>query len=202
MAHPPCSNLRSQSLSPGYRRLQHVKKSNKFTLEFYSHISVANEYETRGLVCLVPAIMACIPQYSPSTVQIDTSSLHADTSLTKETKQNDVLERAARNGVSGQNLVETCSKKAEEDVDPEAPFAHLTEREQEILKRQIDVPEVKVGFTALFRYATTNDKIIVFISTICAIIGGGALPVLSVSQDKRFLVLNISLTYQRLCLVP
>jgi hypothetical protein len=63
-----------------------------------------------------------------------------------------------------------------------AGFDHLTEQEQLILKRQIEVPDVKIGFTAFFRYATRKDLAIFFISGLCAIAGGAILPLMSVSS--------------------
>jgi hypothetical protein len=68
-----------------------------------------------------------------------------------------------------------------DDKVQDADFAHLTEHEQLILKRQIEVPDAEIGLTTMFRYATKNDLLIIFISSLCAIIGGGILPLMSVS---------------------
>jgi ATP-binding cassette subfamily B (MDR/TAP) protein 1 len=62
----------------------------------------------------------------------------------------------------------------------EDPFKHLPPDEAAILKRQVDVPQVKTGYLDLYRYATLTDKIIIVISTICAIAGGAALPLMTV----------------------
>jgi len=67
-----------------------------------------------------------------------------------------------------------------DDKVQDSDFAHLTEHEQLILKRQIDVPDAEIGLTTMFRYATKNDLLIIFISSLCAIIGGGILPLMSV----------------------
>ena len=61
-------------------------------------------------------------------------------------------------------------------------YAHLPAHEKEIVKRQLDIPEAKVTFKTLFRYATRNDLIIIFISCICAIAGGAVMPLMTVSS--------------------
>ena len=59
-------------------------------------------------------------------------------------------------------------------------FAHLPEHEKEIVKRQLDIPTVKVTYKTLYRYATKNDLIIVAISAVCAIAGGAVMPLMTV----------------------
>ena len=61
-------------------------------------------------------------------------------------------------------------------------YAHLPPHEKEIVKRQLDIPKVKVTYRTLYRYATRNDLIIIFISTICAIAGGAVMPLMTVSN--------------------
>jgi len=60
-------------------------------------------------------------------------------------------------------------------------YAHLPPHEREIVKRQLDIPNVKVTYATLFRYATRNDIIIIVISCICAIVGGAVMPLMTVS---------------------
>lgn len=60
------------------------------------------------------------------------------------------------------------------------PLDHLPEHERQILKRQLDVPTVKVTYLTLYRYATTWDKVIIAISAICAFAGGAILPLMTV----------------------
>lgn len=62
----------------------------------------------------------------------------------------------------------------------EEAYAHLPPHEKEIVKRQLDIPEVKVTFKTLYRYATRNDLIIIAISCICAIAGGAVMPLMTV----------------------
>ncbi|KAH7409668.1 P-loop containing nucleoside triphosphate hydrolase protein [Cadophora sp. MPI-SDFR-AT-0126] len=64
--------------------------------------------------------------------------------------------------------------------DVEAQDLALTEQGLSILKRQIAIPDVNVGPRTMIRYATRNDHIIMFISGVCAAIGGGIVPLMSV----------------------
>ncbi|KAI1433178.1 ABC transporter [Xylaria sp. CBS 124048] len=57
------------------------------------------------------------------------------------------------------------------------PYSHLPEHEATILKRQVSTIEVIANFRTLYRYATRTDLIIIFISSIAAIVAGAALPV-------------------------
>ena len=63
----------------------------------------------------------------------------------------------------------------------EEAYAHLPPHEKEVVKRQLDIPEVKVTFKTLYRYATRNDCIIIAISSLCAIAGGAVMPLMTVS---------------------
>ena len=62
----------------------------------------------------------------------------------------------------------------------EEAYAHLPDDEKEIVKRQLDIPAVKVTFITLFRYATRNDLIIIAISATMAIAGGAVMPLMTV----------------------
>lgn len=71
--------------------------------------------------------------------------------------------------------------KIEETTDDEAAYAHLPPHEREIVKRQLHIPSVTVTYKNLFRYATRNDLIIIYVSALCAIIGGAVTPLMTVS---------------------
>ncbi len=71
--------------------------------------------------------------------------------------------------------------KLPEIKEGEEAYAHLPPHEKEIVKRQLDIPEVKVTFKTLYRYATTTDLTIIAISSICAIAGGAVMPLMTVS---------------------
>ncbi|RAQ50582.1 ABC multidrug transporter Mdr1 [Aspergillus flavus] len=64
--------------------------------------------------------------------------------------------------------------------DDDALYSHLPEHEKQILKKQLDADERKVPFVALFRYASRMDILIMFISAICAIAAGAALPLFTI----------------------
>lgn len=70
--------------------------------------------------------------------------------------------------------------KVGEVKEGEEAYAHLPPDEKEIVKRQLDIPTVKVTFKTLYRYATWNDLIIVTISAWCAIAAGAAMPLMTV----------------------
>ena len=65
-------------------------------------------------------------------------------------------------------------------VDDDAIFAHLPGHEKQILKKQLDAPEVKISFFGLYRYASKMDILILLVSAICAIAAGAALPLFTV----------------------
>ncbi|QDS69927.1 hypothetical protein FKW77_001594 [Venturia effusa] len=60
------------------------------------------------------------------------------------------------------------------------PFRHLPEHEQEILRRQVHIPDVKVGYFSLYRYASRSDWAIWWVSVACTIIAGAAMPLMTV----------------------
>lgn len=70
--------------------------------------------------------------------------------------------------------------KVGEVKEGEEAYAHLPPHEKEIVKRQLDLPPVTVTFKTLYRYATRNDLLIVFISALAAIGGGAVMPLMTV----------------------
>lgn len=46
--------------------------------------------------------------------------------------------------------------------------------EQELLRRQLEIPDVKASSLDIFRYGTGMDYVILSISGICALIAGSA----------------------------
>lgn len=77
--------------------------------------------------------------------------------------------------------------KVEVPEKEDEPFKHLPAHEAEILKRQVFVPEVKVGYQTLYRYATTWDLIIVAISALCSIVAGAVLPLMTVKSTANLI---------------
>ncbi|CAK3835319.1 ABC transporter, ABC-B family, MDR type [Lecanosticta acicola] len=66
-------------------------------------------------------------------------------------------------------------KNQEEDV-----FAHLPEHEATILKRQLEIPPVKLTYKDLYRYSSRMDLFIIVMSSISAIGGGAAMPLMTI----------------------
>ncbi|KAI9746413.1 MAG: GTPase-activating protein [Claussenomyces sp. TS43310] len=78
-------------------------------------------------------------------------------------------------------IVKLDSKIVRVGKDPgDDPFDHLPANEAEILRRQVAIPKAKVGIKDIYRYATRWDYIIIAVSSICAIAGGAALPLMTV----------------------
>ncbi|KAF7535231.1 hypothetical protein G7054_g5537 [Neopestalotiopsis clavispora] len=88
----------------------------------------------------------------------------------------------AEKSTKGEQPLTKLDSKVVQAVKDESddPFRNLPAAEAEILKRQVFTPEVKVGIKLLYRYASRNDLIIMFVSAICAIAGGAALPLMTV----------------------
>jgi len=78
------------------------------------------------------------------------------------------------------NIKKLDSNIVKVDVQEEDPYAHLPENEATILKRQVDIPELRAGWGNLYRYSTTNDIIIMVVSAIAAIAAGAALPLMTI----------------------
>ena len=74
--------------------------------------------------------------------------------------------------------------KVRESLEGDEVFAHLPENEREIVKRQLDIPTVKVTFATLFRYSTRNDLLFLVVSAFCACAGGAVMPLMAVSAPN------------------
>jgi len=102
------------------------------------------------------------------------ASSHGDS--TDSTKANKTTDPAAANILEKADT-KVASPPPTANVDP---FRHLPAHEADILRRQISIEETKAGLGALYRYATRNDILIIIASAICAIIGGAAMPLMTV----------------------
>ncbi|PKX90113.1 ABC transporter ATP-binding protein [Aspergillus novofumigatus IBT 16806] len=78
------------------------------------------------------------------------------------------------------NPVASAPADADRNDEDGDPFKHLPEHERVILKRQLDLPASKVNYIKLYRYATRNDKVILVIASLAAIIGGALMPLMTV----------------------
>ncbi|KAK4501646.1 hypothetical protein PRZ48_007455 [Zasmidium cellare] len=79
-----------------------------------------------------------------------------------------------------QRLDSTLPKSKEDKKEGDDVFAHLPDHEASILRRQLEIPPVKVTYIGLYRYATRMDLWIMALSAICAIAGGAALPLMTI----------------------
>jgi len=68
----------------------------------------------------------------------------------------------------------------DESDEEQDPFKNLPEHEADILRRQLDIPPVQLSYWSLYRYATTNDIIIISISAFMAIVAGAAMPLMTI----------------------
>lgn len=68
----------------------------------------------------------------------------------------------------------------DKDQKEEDPLAHLPEHEAAIIRRQLEIPPVKLSYKDLYRYATRNDLLIMCISGLCAITGGAVMPLMTI----------------------
>ena len=64
--------------------------------------------------------------------------------------------------------------------DADAIYEHLPPDQAEILKRQVETPQLAKGALVIYRYASRNDILILIISAITAIASGAALPLMTV----------------------
>ena len=62
------------------------------------------------------------------------------------------------------------SEKASIEEEKEDPLAYLPEHERNIIRRQLEIPPVKVTYATLFRYATRNDMYIIAAASLGAAI--------------------------------
>ena len=58
----------------------------------------------------------------------------------------------------------------------------LNEDEKAIIEDQLHIPEVKVGYFSLYRYANKKEIAIMLVSLIAAIVAGAVLPLMTVSN--------------------
>jgi ATP-binding cassette, subfamily B (MDR/TAP), member 1 len=82
-------------------------------------------------------------------------------------------------GSALQKLDSALVEKKDLDQDP---FGHLPAHEADILRRQVETPDVKVGYFTLFSHADALDWIIFTIAVICAVVAGAAMPLMTVSS--------------------
>jgi ATP-binding cassette, subfamily B (MDR/TAP), member 1 len=91
-----------------------------------------------------------------------------------------IEKETAANADLGADLQKADTKVEVATPSEEDEYKHLPAKEAEILRRQVSTPDVKAGVAILYRYASKWDLIFMGVSTICAIGGGAALPLMTV----------------------
>lgn len=108
----------------------------------------------------------------------------AEKNLVGEKKDPDTASSGSSSEVdAGLQKLESKIIKVGEVKEGEEAYSHLPSRERDVIKRQLDIPSVKVTYRTLYRYATRNDLIIVAISALCAIAGGAVMPLMTVCSE-------------------
>jgi len=67
-------------------------------------------------------------------------------------------------------------------VELKSPLDHLTDADKEIIDKQLHVPKTQISFFSLFRYANRKQAIIMIVSAFASIVGGAAMPLMTVSS--------------------
>ncbi|KAK2749855.1 GTPase-activating protein [Myotisia sp. PD_48] len=102
---------------------------------------------------------------------------------TPDTKEKHVSSSSSAASVDdSKNLKRLDSKLVKEQdlSDLDATLAHLPEGERAVLKDQLHIPDVKVNYFTLYRYASTNDLLLLAIVSIAAIGGGALMPIFTI----------------------
>ena len=104
-----------------------------------------------------------------------------------EKKVADVLSSSSSSdGVTPVEKLDSTIIKLDDVQAGDEAWAHLPEHEREIIKRQLEVPPVKVSYRTLYRYSTRNDMWLVVLSSICSILAGAAMPLMTVRSQNLF----------------
>lgn len=129
-------------------------------------------------------------------VNIEKESQHSlDDAQISLAKAMDEKHHQQSSGSSGSSSISDAPKlgkldsvivKVEDSKDDDAAYAHLPPNERDTVKKQLHIADVPVTYWTLFRYATNFDLAIIFISAICAIAGGAALPLMTVGDKDLY----------------
>jgi ATP-binding cassette subfamily B (MDR/TAP) protein 1 len=68
--------------------------------------------------------------------------------------------------------METVPMEKSHDNEKEDPLCQFDDREREVIKSQLRMPVVKVGYRTLYRYATGTDISVMLLCSFCAIVAG------------------------------
>lgn len=76
--------------------------------------------------------------------------------------------------------LDSTKPKAQKETSDNDPLAHLPEHEAAIIRRQLEIPPVKLSYRSLYRYATRNDILIMCLSATCSIVAGAVMPLMTI----------------------
>jgi ATP-binding cassette subfamily B (MDR/TAP) protein 1 len=113
-------------------------------------------------------------------------SSHGDSTSEHDSTRKEKTEEGATSRPSLADKRAAALKKSDshvvqiKDKNEDEIYAHLPPAEAQVLKNQVDIPVVKSGVKALYRYATVNDYLIIAVSALCSIAAGAALPLMTV----------------------
>ena len=80
----------------------------------------------------------------------------------------------------GLEKLDSTVVKVDDGKKDEEAWSHLPPHERDIIRKQLEIPPVPVGFMTLFRFATRNDLIIIAVSVLCSIAAGAVMPLMTV----------------------
>ena len=113
-------------------------------------------------------------------VEVDTNHERPSDAVVNDVEKQISDSSSNEDGPDDLRKVDSKIIKIRDEKAGDEALAHLPQHEKEIIKRQIDIPTVLVTFKTLYRYATTWDLVIIAVSTICAILAGAAMPLMTV----------------------
>ncbi|KAI9888957.1 MAG: GTPase-activating protein [Vezdaea aestivalis] len=113
------------------------------------------------------------PHTKPSTANSSGESSSSDDGVNEKDKASAGQDPTAKLDKLDSRII-MAPKKDKGNLD------HLPESERKVIERQLFVPEVRVNFFTLFRYATKMDWVVIIISSACAIIGGALQPLMTI----------------------
>ena len=80
------------------------------------------------------------------------------------------------------------SEKVDDDEQNHAP-CDVNNGEREVLEGQLRETTVSVGYSSLYRYASGRDIVIIAVCSLCAVVAGAVLPLMTVWNSLPALML-------------
>ena len=152
---------------------------------------------TRGAVGVEEAIEIDEAYKEKDIIHTSPDQPSSDDAAGKETVHGVSSSGSSSQGESDLEKLDSQIVKVRDAKEGDELYAHLPPHEREIIQRQLDMPPITASFLTLYRYATRNDIIIIVISSICAIIGGAVMPLMTVWMGAAVLTV-FSLTVSQI----